>query len=450
MVWFVGFTVCGFLMLPEVRWQAVDTSGNSVLPILALAAFSPMLAMLQQLRLQHEWRPHYENADARWASIDKRRRLALGVTLAMWFVCCAVAFLLFGWASVVRETWGLGRVPLMDEFLLATPWLIGAILVQCLLGPGFASRFRKIPDSAPEASPPRTELRVFIGLVAVPVAALFLVRDLVSFGVPEGLKMIVVPATAIVTLLVIVALYPLIVSLTWRTRRLADRDLEQQLHNLAGRHGISLAGIRCWETGGLLVNAVVVGLIPGTRTVLLTDALLRQFSRTEIECIFRHELGHLSARHLWWRLAALLSPVAFIGACGWSWQWLVSGSGAVTASAFVAASLAMVAGLVCLWRLWIGPFCRSCEMVADRYAVTDTNGGICRDWLDAYRSALMKFAIANPASYTRPSLLHPSLRERIRCLDELVPVNEVPANEQGKQPDNDGLAEPVLLPFPTA
>src|SRR5262249_17869653 len=47
-----------------------------------------------------------------------------------------------------------------------------------------------------------------------------------------------------------------------------------------------------------MINAAVMGIFPGTRFVLLSDALLAGMSDREIEAVFGHEAGHVRHRHI--------------------------------------------------------------------------------------------------------------------------------------------------------
>ena len=59
-----------------------------------------------------------------------------------------------------------------------------------------------------------------------------------------------------------------------------DPGLRQRLLRLAGEHKVKVRDIRCLDTGPeRAVNAMVTGLLPTVRYVLLTDRLLATLNR---------------------------------------------------------------------------------------------------------------------------------------------------------------------------
>ena len=67
--------------------------------------------------------------------------------------------------------------------------------------------------------------------------------------------------------------------------------------------------ILTWDTDMQVVNAAIVGLTPGTRYILFTDAMLERLSLPELRCVLAHEMGHGVRRHL---VLYLLFSTAFI------------------------------------------------------------------------------------------------------------------------------------------
>ena len=60
---------------------------------------------------------------------------------------------------------------------------------------------------------------------------------------------------------------------------------------------------------GQVVNAIVAGVVPGFRVILLSDGLLKRFPQHEVEAILRHEAGHLKLWHLPTRLLSTALPL---------------------------------------------------------------------------------------------------------------------------------------------
>ncbi len=278
--------------------------------------------------------------------------------------------------------------------------------------------------------------RVLFSMFVVPLALLLLVRQWIELS-PDSLTL-ESGLGASLFLLVLLWLYPLLVSMCWRTRPLADEVLKVQLASCCAERRLRLPHVRIWETSGSVVNALVVGMAPRFRRVLLTDELLRQFDHGEVTAIFRHELGHLVNRHLWIRLAAWLVPVAIAGAVlGW-------GNRGNTGSVVRPAGEAWIAGAAALafcvsWLLVIViPLYQWCEYQADRYALLEAAGRPCPRLRDDYCSALLRLALHNQGAWDRGSLFHPPIRERIaRIHREFDTAGSACAPAEGSaQPDS--------------
>ena len=98
--------------------------------------------------------------------------------------------------------------------------------------------------------------------------------------------------------LLILLCSPLFVRLAWPTRSLPDGPLRQRLERVARRVGFRFTDLLVWDTGHIMVNACVTGVLPRFRYVLLTDELIESLSPVEIAAVFGHEIGHVAHRHL--------------------------------------------------------------------------------------------------------------------------------------------------------
>jgi STE24 endopeptidase len=98
---------------------------------------------------------------------------------------------------------------------------------------------------------------------------------------------------------VIVALIaPEILRRVWVTKRLPDGPLRDRLELLCNRLRMGCRDILVWRSGGMIVNAAVMGVIAPLRYVLITDAMLEQMDDTRIEAVFGHEAGHVKHHHI--------------------------------------------------------------------------------------------------------------------------------------------------------
>ena len=88
-----------------------------------------------------------------------------------------------------------------------------------------------------------------------------------------------------------------------RSAGLADLLLAAGAHCAAGSNvrrsasGFRFTDILVWDTGHMMVNACVTGILPRFRYVLLSDALLESLTPLETAAVFGHEIGHVAHRH---------------------------------------------------------------------------------------------------------------------------------------------------------
>lgn len=110
--------------------------------------------------------------------------------------------------------------------------------------------------------------------------------------------------------LVVLALSPLFVRVAWPTYSLPAGPLRRRLERAAERVGFRYTDILVWDTGQMMVNACVTGILPRFRYVLLSNALLEQLTPMESTAVFGHEIGHVVHRHF------LYFAFFFIGSIG--------------------------------------------------------------------------------------------------------------------------------------
>jgi len=92
---------------------------------------------------------------------------------------------------------------------------------------------------------------------------------------------------------------PTILKFIWPAKPLQDQELGEKIDRLARNHGIKYKHLFVWQTSGAkIANAGVSGLLPGSRSIFMTDYLLANFSHDEIETIIAHEFGHIKHRHI--------------------------------------------------------------------------------------------------------------------------------------------------------
>ncbi len=88
-----------------------------------------------------------------------------------------------------------------------------------------------------------------------------------------------------------------LIPMFYKTKRLANEDLERRFRALADKAGVNIRGIYEIEFSDkqTTANAALTG-IGRAKRILLSDTLLVDYSAEEIEAVIAHELGHLKNR----------------------------------------------------------------------------------------------------------------------------------------------------------
>jgi len=189
------------------------------------------------------------------------------------------------------------------------------------------------------------------------------------------------------------------------------------LRQLSQRTGIELSRVQVWLTRERRVaNAAVSGLLPGHRTVFLTDHLIRSLSPEETIAVVAHEVGHARFHHLAFNfLLAILSSAFVLVGLSLVGEWIESQQ---------QLALAVVV-LEAVYLLTVfGIMARRFEGQADLFAAWAV--GAPR----LVAASLMRLAGANQISIRRGSLTHPSIARRVQTLERL---DGLPVQTRGRR-----------------
>jgi STE24 endopeptidase len=232
-----------------------------------------------------------------------RRRYAFGVRLLTVLSLGVYGWIIHyvGWSKMVRTNWGLGGLILVDDFVVFLPYLVIQFLVwwglffaeRALLirqGPSFAVRLGRYMT---------LRARQSLGLI-MPVILLYVIkRDVLGRFFPGWDENALAEPIEIALLgTLVLAVSPFFIRLAWPTHSLPDGPLRRRLQRIAKRVDFPFTDVLVWDTGHMMVNACVTGILPGFRYVLLTDALIDSMSPLEVAAVFGHEIGHIAHRHL--------------------------------------------------------------------------------------------------------------------------------------------------------
>ena len=194
----------------------------------------------------------------------------------------------------------MSRLILVDDFVVFLPYLLIQLLVWW--GLFFAERALHVRQGLGSVRGLGRYLllraRQSLGLI-LPVILMYVMRrDVLGRFFPGWDENALAEPIEIAVLgTVVLTISPLFVRLAWPARSLPPGPLRRRLERIAGRVGFRFTDILVWDTGGMMVNACVTGILPGFRYVLLSDALLESLTPLEAAAVFGHEIGHVAHRH---------------------------------------------------------------------------------------------------------------------------------------------------------
>jgi len=203
-----------------------------------------------------------------------------------------------GWPEFIRSGLGLRNTVVVDELLILLPFLLTEVVGWWGLYPA-ARAYRLISTSNGPFHYLMLKTRMTFGTVLPAVAIFWAGNDLARriFGESVGSPTVQVGMMAVLGLIVL-ALSPAFVRLSWPARPLPPGPVRDRLEALARRFNFRYTDILVWDTDGSIFNAVVTGALPWYRYVLLSDALVDDLSDDEVAAVFGHEMGHIHHRHL--------------------------------------------------------------------------------------------------------------------------------------------------------
>jgi Zn-dependent protease with chaperone function len=217
------------------------------------------------------------------------------------------------------------------EVLILAPFLAGLLLSWFI----FYDAERALHDSgeaeASEASEPYWSRGAYVGfhlrqnlaLVSAPLLLLVLIKGLHRLF-PEtavGVGGYVVTLGGVLLSLAVIVTMPWLLRLALGLKPMAPGPLRSRLEATARRLGFRCNNILVWNTRGGVANAMVAGVVPWLRYVILTDRLVTELTPDEIEAVFGHEMGHAKHHHMVLYLGFLLVSVVLLGVV---WTWIAA------------------------------------------------------------------------------------------------------------------------------
>jgi Zn-dependent protease with chaperone function len=365
----------------------------------------------------------------------------------------ALAVYGLGWGWTVERTLQMaparGGDPVLApgaELLILAPFLLTLILSWAC----FYDAERAIHDTGPAADPGRPfwgrgayvgfHVRHNLGLLLVPIVLLVLEKAFRRQfpGLQEEWFWQMTVASVVLMAGLFLSL-PWVLRLVLGLQPLPAGPLRDRLLAAAWRLNFRCSDILLWNTRGGVANAMVVGVVPQIRYVLLTDRLISDLTPDEVEAVFGHEVGHVKHHHMLYYLGFLLVSMAVVMGV---WQEVVGWLDLGTRPEYLEA-LPFVGLLGTYIFVVFGFLSRRCERQADIYgcrAVSCQRGdcpghdaavlpapgglGLCPTGIRTFIEALEKVARLNGISRDRPGWLqswqHSTIARRVEFLQRVL------------------------------
>lgn len=341
--------------------------------------------------------------------------------LATGILLVSLYWLGWGWA-VKFELLGMWS-PLVKPAILG-PYLLGLILAWVF----FYDADRAAHDSLwrSEERPYLTRAE-YLGLqvrhnllLLIPPLLLMMIQEVLQSLFPALEDPEHFPVVNLVVMIGLLALSILLMPLILRAflglKPLPAGELRDRLCATAERLRFRFSDVLVWNTSGTQANAMVTGMVPFFRYVVLTDRLARELSPEEIEAVFGHEIGHIKHHHMTFYTTFLLLSLAVLGAFfEWGTGWLEGHLGDWLAP--IVANQEWYLGLIVVYMFVIfGYLSRRCERQADLFGCRVASRA-------AFIHALEKVADLNGISRDRPGWFsawqHGTIAQRIDFLRKL-------------------------------
>jgi Zn-dependent protease with chaperone function len=338
-----------------------------------------------------------------------------------------------------------------SELLALAPFLIGLVLSWAC----FYDAERALHDAAGERTgviPPvpspywgRWEYLVFhvrhhLALVFVPLLLLIIVNHwprMIPATEAYGDSLVVIfPFLAIPAVLTCM---PWVVRLVLALKPIPAGPLRNRLLAAARRLGFRCSNILLWNTRGGIANALVIGILPIPRYVVLSDRLIAEMTSDEVEAVFGHEVGHVKHHHMLYYLTFLMVSLTVL-ALFWEASGLKSTLGLAREHLAILPLNALLGTYIFVV---FGFLSRRCERQADIYGCRAVScalgscqghedgaplppGGryLCPTGIRTFISALEKVADLNGISRDRPGWLqswqHSTIARRVEFLQRVL------------------------------
>jgi Zn-dependent protease with chaperone function len=360
-----------------------------------------------------------------------------------------LALYIFGWGWTVRsfgprDAEGQPQMFVGAELLILAPFLVSLILSWVLFYDADKALHAAIPPSAglsPFWGRPAYiafHVRHYLSLVFVVVVLVMVQKQF--HRLPAYQESWLFQAVTYGLLAAVVLCFPWCMRLALGLKPLPEGVLRERLQAAARRLNFRCSNLLLWNTHGSIANAMVAGILPWVRYVVLTDRLVSELAPEEVEAVFGHEVGHVKHHHMLFYLTFIfISLFALMGLA----VNFVPQLDEIFRNHDDWATLPLVAVLGTYIFVVFGFLSRRCERQADVFGCRtmscgrrDCTGhenpevllpggrGLCPTGIRTFIEALEKVVHINGISRNRPGLLqswqHSSPARRIEFLQRVL------------------------------
>lgn len=365
------------------------------------------------------------------------------------YLLAGIAGVMFaGWSDLVGERLHLAAIPLVEEMVLVSPFVLAVFLHWLAVYPldrTVRNYVHEVSIIAGEPALPVWNRRKFLLFhirysllfAAVPIGLIVLITDLMHLVEP-ALGSIPTMSMTVLGVGTVALFTPTILVYLWRARFLPDGALRRRLERMSRRVGFSFREIVVWDSAGVIVNAAVVGFIRHARYVLISDAMLEHFSDDAVAAVFAHEAGHAVHHHI---------PYTAIFSIGWFLLTvpLLQGLSAVMGASETVAEIAGASASAVLWVGVFGLLSRRFERQADLFAASimsrefspEPDGWedqcpyrLNREGVRIFSAALQAVARLNGIEPSQRNFRHGSIRSRLEYLEEVLRTGSHPSADR--------------------
>jgi len=361
----------------------------------------------------------------------------------------AVSLYVLGWGWTVQQFCGSGAQMLPGaEVLILAPFLAGLVLSWVAFYDAeralhYADESESVERYWSRGAYVTFHVRQNLALVLAPLLLLLLMkglRRLFPENEEEPWEWWLITLASVALFLSVFVGMPWLLRLALGLRPLPPGPLRDRLEATADRLHFRCSNILAWNTRGGVANAMVAGVVPWVRYVLLTDRLMSELTPDEVEAVFGHEVGHVKHHHMLYYLGFLLVSVVLVGVL---WHWLAVYLHFDDRKDATLQGLPLVTMLGAYIFVVFGFLSRRCERQADVYGcravscaqtaccgheegveLAPRGRGLCPTGIRTFIEALEKVARLNGISRDNPGWLwswqHSTIARRVEFLQSVL------------------------------